>query len=368
MIMTPGTLRTARYARAWFTGNNRCVEEEALLDRAGTPIPATIVRPKRLDGPLPAWVVLHGITRRGRAHAQLSRFTRAIVSTGAVAIIPDVPEWRALSLSPRWTVPTIKAGIAGLRASGWARDAPVGVIGFSFGAPHVVAATARPDLREDIAGSVAFGGYCDLARTIRFLMTGTHEWKKHGYRLTPDPYGRWIVGANYLTSVPRYEDAGDVAHALGELAATAGDSGIPSLDPRLDPRKVELRAALREEHVPLFDLFAPRSAVLPNARRGSEIAEELAEGAKRTDPEMATLQALGDVGRPVHLLHGRRDHLIPFSESLRLRDALPANTPSEMTITRLFGHSAQDSFPSMIRAAREVPVFFAALRRVLKLV
>ena len=199
-------------------------------------------------------------------------------------------------------------------------------------------------------------------------MTGTHEWKGHGYRLTPDPYGRWIVGANYLTSIAEYSDADDVAHALGALAAHAGDSGIPSLDPRLDPYKAELRAALEEEHLPLFDLFAPGSAILPDVRRGSEIAEALVEAARRTDPDMEPHQALGEVERPVHLLHGRRDHLIPFSESLRLRDALPPDTPSEMTITRLFGHSAQDSFPSMLRAAREVPVFFAALRRVLRLV
>jgi pimeloyl-ACP methyl ester carboxylesterase len=366
--MAQRTFRTARYARVWITGNDRCVEEEVLLDRDGTPVPATIVRPIGVDEPLPAWVVLHGITRRGRAHAQLARFTRAVVSTGAVAIVPEVPEWQALSLSPRWAVPSVKAGIAGLRDSGWARDAPVGIIGFSFGAPHAVAATAHPDLHEDVAGSVSFGGYCDLARTVRFLMTGTHEWREHRYRLTPDPYGRWIIGANYLTSVEQFKEAGDVARALGVLAAHAGDSGIPSLDPRLDARKAELRASLAEEHLPLFDLFAPGSAILPDLGRGAEIAEALVEATRRADPEMEPGSALAGVRHPVHLLHGRRDHLIPFSESLRLRDSLPPETESRTTITRLFSHSAQDSFPSMFRAASEVPVFFAALRSVLRLV
>lgn len=367
-IMAPGTLRTARYARAWINGNDRCVEEELLLDRAGTPIPSTLIRPTGIDEPLPAWVVLHGITRRGRSHAQLSRFTRAIVSTGAVAIVPEVPEWREFSLAPHWTPPTIRAGIAGLRESGWARDAPVGVVGFSFGAPHAMAATGCPDLREEVAGSVSFGGYCDLGRTVRFLMTGTHEWNQQEYRLAPDPYGRWIVGANYVTSIPQYQDAEDVARALRALAAHAGDSGIPSGDPRMDPRKLEVRASVKEEHLPLFDLFAPASSVPLDVRLGSEMAEALVEGAQRVDPQMEVQEALGDVVCPVHLLHGRRDHLIPFSESHRLREALPANTPTEMTITRLFGHSAQDSFPSIVRAAREVPAFFSALRKLLKVV
>ena len=291
-----------------------------------------------------------------------------MVSSGAVAIVPEVPEWRALSLTPRLAVPTVRASIAGLRANGWALDARVGVIAFSFGAPHAVAATAHPDLRGDLAGAVSFGGYCDLARTVRFLMTGVHEWQGREYRLTPDPYGRWIVGANYLTSIAEHREAGDVAHALGELAAHAGDTGIPSLDPRLDPRKVQLRASLGEDHKPLFDLFAPGSAIPPDTRRGTEIAEALAEAALRVDPDMEPRSALATVGHPVHLLHGRGDHLIPFSESLRLRGALPRDTPADTTITRLFGHSAQDSFPSMLRAVREVPAFFAALRRVLRLV
>lgn len=332
------------------------------------PVPASLVRPVKIDEPLPAWVVLHGITRQGRAHAQLARFTRAIVSTGAVAIVPEVPEWRALSLAPRLAVPSVRAGITGLRESGWAREAPVGVIGFSFGAPHAVAATAHPELRDEVAGSVSFGGYCNLRRTVRFLMTGTHEWHGRQYHLTPDPYGRWIVGANYLTAIEEYAEAHEVAAALTALAIRAGDTGIPSLDPRLDPFKAELRATLPEDRVHLFDLFAPGSAILPDPARAAEVAEALVQAASRAHPEMEPGAELAKVTRPVHLLHGRRDHLIPFSESLRLQNALPSGTQARTTVTRLFGHSAQDSFPSMLRAVREVPVFAVALRRVLRLV
>jgi dienelactone hydrolase len=350
------------------SGHDPCVEDELYLDRDGVRVRAVLVRPARLDAPLPAWIVLHGITRQGAQHAQLQRFTRAIVSTGAVAIVPEVPEWMDLSLAPELAVPTVKAGVAGLRDSGWALDAPVGLIGFSFGAPHAVAATAHPDLEEEVAGSVSFGGYCDLLRAVRFLLTGTHDWLGRRYSLTPDPYGRWIIGANYLTSIAEHADAGEVARALGALAAHAGDTGIPSLDPSLDAKKAELRASLPEEQAPLFDLFAPGSATLPDAQRGADMAEALVAAALKADPIMEPRPALSRVRRPVHLLHGRRDHLIPYSESLRMNECLPRSTPKHVTITRLFGHSAQDSFPSWLKALREVPVFAAALRRVLRLV
>jgi dienelactone hydrolase len=161
-------LRTLRYARAWLWGGTALENVDITVDRGDRRVPATLTRPRGIAGRLPAWIVLHGITRRGRAHAQLLRFTRALTGTGAVAIVPEVPEWRDFVLAPALSRPTIRAALAGLRDSGWALDAPVGLIGFSFGAPHAIATTAHPDVADSVAGSVSFGGYCSLERTIHF--------------------------------------------------------------------------------------------------------------------------------------------------------------------------------------------------------
>lgn len=339
-----------------------------VLDRGDLRVPATLARPKGADGPLPAWVVLHGITRRGRSHAQLQRFTRALVESGAVAIVPDVPEWRELDLVPRLTVPTLRAAIVGLRDSGWARDEPVGVMGFSFGAPHAIVATAHPSLASDIAGSVAFGAYCSLDRTIRFLMTGVHEWSGRTYRVRPDAYGRWIFAANYLTAVPEHARAADVAFALRSLALLAGDLGIASLDASLDPHKTTLRQSVAEDRRWLFDLFAPPSDQPPARELAAGLAEALTVAARPADPLGEPERAFGGVARPVHVLHGRYDALIPFSEGLRLRNALPASTWSRATVTRLFGHSGEESYAAALRSARELPRFLQALRGILRLV
>jgi dienelactone hydrolase len=308
------------------------------------------------------------VTRKGRAHEQLARFTRTIVSTGAVAIVPEVPEWRDFRLAPRLAVPTVKAAIRGLRESGLVRDAPVGLIGFSFGAPHAIAATAHTDVRGDVAGSVAFGGYCSLASTVRFLMTGEHEWRGRTHRLAPDAYGRWIVAANYLTVVPGNEHAARVPAALRALCAEAGDHGLPATHPRLDVLRSELRARLPEEQRGLFDLFAPPGAGLPERSAAAAVAEEIAAAAQRNEPDAEPSRALGGVDLPVHILHGRHDNLIPCSEGLRLAGCLPPGARPRVTITRLFGHSGQGSTRSVARTLGELPVFLAALRGLLRLV
>lgn len=354
------TARTIRYARAWLRGPVNLVEEDTWIDRDGTSIPATLVRPRKQSGPLPGWVAMHGITRPGRAHEQLVRFTRALASTGVVAIVPDVPEWRELDLAPHLCAPSVRAGIDGLRASGLVRDEPVGVMGFSFGAPHAIAATGHPTVKDDVAGSAGFGGYGDLERSFRFMMTGRHGWQGHSHHIRPDPYGRWIAGANYLTAVPDFESATDVAEALRSLACHAGDWGAPSWDPVYDEMIESLRGGVVEERRRLFDLFAPPSQADPDPDVSIEVADGLAAAARRVDPGIDPAPALATVERPVHILHGRRDHLIAFTEAHRLASALPASTASRVTITGLFGHSAQDPFPGF-SALTEVPRLTRAL-------
>lgn len=358
--------RVIRYGRAWVVGPEDVVEEEVSIDRDGTPIPATIVRPRGMPPPLPSWVALHGITRPGRAHAQLVRFTRSVASAGMAVIVPEVPEWRELSLSPHLTVPTVAAAIQGLRDLRLTRSDQVGLVGFSFGAPHAIASAAADRIRDDVAGVCGFGGYCSIGDTIRFMMSGRHVWRGTEHRLRPDPYGRWIVGANYLTTVPGHADAEDVAHALRALARHAGDVGDPSWDPVYDPVIRRLRSDVAPRRRSLFDLFAPLSGADVPPEPADELAEALAEGGRRKDPLIDPMDAFGRVEGEVHVLHGRRDHLIPFTESLRLAEALTC-ADTRLTVTRLFGHSSRERVP-VGAALTEVPALVRALSDVLTIV
>ncbi len=362
--MTISFARTLRYARTWLTGRDDLLLDEVMLDRDGTAVPATLLRPRTSVSPLPGWVVMHGITRAGRAHPQLVRFTRAVASTGAAVIIPEVPEWRQLDLAPHLTTPTIRSAIDSLQTTPGVHEGPFGLVGFSFGAPHTVAAAGDPALRADVATAVGFGGYCDPRRTIHFMMTGQHEHNGDTIYLRPDPYGRWIVAANYLTDSVGYEGAIDVADALRRLATLAGDTGTPAWSPQYDRAKVQMGEGLAPDSRELFDLIAPPSHREPDVEEGAKLAALLSEGGKRAQPHMDPIEALSEVACPVHILHGRFDHLIPFSEGHRLREALHPQAESYATVTGLFGHSAQDPFPSPIQAIRELPLLFAALGRV----
>src|SRR6185503_17734240 len=124
-------------------------------------------------------------------------------------------------------------------------------------------ASSHESVAEHLAGVASFGAYCDLKRLVHFYMTGEHEWQGREWRSWPDPYGRWLMGANYLTIAAGYGDTGEVAQALWELAAITGDlRGPPADSPVYHQLQERLRSRLRPAQREIFNLFVhpPRGA------------------------------------------------------------------------------------------------------------
>jgi pimeloyl-ACP methyl ester carboxylesterase len=393
------TIRALRYARSWVSGSPPAAEHEIVIDRRGEQVPATLflpVGPRRRRGErerrerrtargaeagavepllplegagdLPGWVVLHGITRPGRQHPTLLRFARSLASTGAAVLIPEIPEWRELELAPEAAVPTIKAAILALDARPETAPGRTGVIGFSFGAPQALIAAADPELKGHLAGVAGFGGYADVERTFRFQFTGEHDWDGTRYRTRPDPYGRWVVGANYITRIPGLEDAHDVGDALRELASAAGERQIASWDPVHEPVKRAAREGVDPRRRFLFDLFAPPAEEEPDREASADYVRAMAREVARGVPLLDPRPFLDKIEVPVRLLHGRDDHLIPFTETLRLRRDFPPDADVRVWITGLFAHSQGAQLASRLHGAREGLRFLRALRDVFALV
>ncbi len=340
--MFAGLRRALGFARAWKREPSKVSEEEWEIFRGDRAVPATLARPQTPSSPPPAWVVLHGVTRPGRHHPVLVRFLRALAGTGAVVLVPEIPEWRDLYLAPDEAAATIRASVFQLEERGLGRPGHIGVMGFSLGVPQVLLSATDPLLQGHLGGVAGFGGYGDLDRTIHFLFEGEHEWDGRNYYLDPDPYGRWIVGGNYLTSVPGMEAAGDVAEALVSLAKRAGDLQVGAWDARYDSYKEELIGGIHPERRQLFQAFAPPTGIKPPTEVVKELVPALAQAARTTVPHSEPLSFLEGISLPVRLVHGRGDRLIPFSESLRLAAAFPMGTDVRAHVTSLFSHSRED--------------------------
>lgn len=364
-----GTLRTVRYARSWKGGAQHVQSTQVKLRREGKAIAATLVLPSETDGPFPGWIALGGVSRKGRFHPQLNRFAEALASTGAAVIVPEIPEWRRLSVCPSVTEPTVRACVEYLNGSPLVVPGRYGAIGFSFGAPSLAVAASQDDLAPHIGGVVLFGGYCSLDRTLRSMIAGQHDWEGARYSLDPDPYGRWVVAANHLTSVPGHEDAADVATALRTLAEAASGQRISAWEPHHDPMIRQLRATIPECRQPLFDQLARSTdSPVPDRDAGLELADKLGKACRRTEPLLDPADALSRVTVPTQVIHGHGDRLVPFTEGLRLMDALPESARRGTTVTRMFNHSKDHAPADPVERVRETAKLFGALRRLINTV
>lgn len=357
-------LRPLRFGWGFLGGPIRIHEEEIALTREDREVPATLYLPEGSTG-IPGWVVLHGITRPGRAHPSLQRFARAVAGSGAAVLVPEIPEWTELRLVADTTLPTIAAAVLALDARPETREGDTGLIGFSFGAPQALIASTDPSLHGHLAAVVGFGSYCDIRRTVHFLFTGRHEWEGQRHRAEPDPYGRWVLGANLLPRTAGYQGSDAVAEALADLARYSGDQRIEAWKPFYDRRIAGAREELDAADRRLFDLFAPPSGQRPDPTRAEAMAAAVADAAETIPHPMDPVPHLDALATPVRLLHGRGDRLIPFTETLRLRRHFGEGHDVRADITELFSHSRGDPLQSLVRIPGEALTFYRSLRAIL---
>lgn len=362
-------LPIARYLREYVKPGSFPVEAiEAQYQRGDESLACTIYRlPERK--PRPGWVLLHGLTAVGRRHPSMERFSRALAASGAVVLSPDIPEWRDLHVAPALTLPTIREAVRELAHRPDADPARIGLIGFSFGATQALTAVVDPSLDGICRGVAAWGGYRDLHRTFRFLITGEHELDGSTHYEEPDPYGGWVMAGNYLTQVPEFADCGDVAGALHDLAREAGQRRIYAWDPVYDPSKRRLRELLPPEHRALFDLFAPPTG---ERRTGTdwarEVATRIADAALRVDPLLDPGPFLPALRVRTVLAHGRTDRLVPFTETIRLAREIPGPLLAGATITSLLAHSGRTQQGLGFRLPSEAVRFIKMLDGIVRFV
>lgn len=371
--MTTALRRTLRFARGWIRPDAglrpRTVELGAVA--GGDPATGLFLDGGNRQEPRQGWVVLHGITRPGPRHPALVHFASALASTGVRVLIPEIPEWRRMDLAPARAQEII--GLAVDRLANDPGTSPGGVIllGFSFGSAqalyHLSARAARGE-PAPVRGVAGWGGYADLGRTVHFQFTGEHGWGEESYREVPDPYGRWVVGANILPLIPDLPGSRAVAEALRQLAIRSSDLQLPGSSPDFDGVKLQHRVALPRPARPIFDLFAPRSGLAPAREPAVEMTERLIQAARDQIPLLDPLPLIDTVPVPVRLLHARSDHLIPFTETLAAAELLEGRTSGlDTRILGLFGHSGGSAGGGIRDRARGSLSFLEAIRSVFEL-
>jgi hypothetical protein len=360
-----GLARAGGFLRSYLGRGAAVREEETTVLVHGEPHEATLFLPER-GGRVPGWVVMHGLTVPGRHHAGMLRFVRALCASGAAVLVPDVPPWRALRLDVNAARAALSAAALQLADHPRVKPGGVGTVGFSFGATQALIAAAEPEVGGALTTVLGFGGYCDPARMIRCLFTGEHEWRGRRMSLIPDPYGRWILTGNFLTMVPEYAHMARVERAAMELALEAGRRGAFAWEGEYDDLKASLREGLDEEERGVWDVVAsPAHRLAEGTPEAHALAERFAEQLPKHHRGLDPRGFLPRLRGHVILSHGRADRLIPYTETLRLRELMPPQVDLYTAVTGLFAHSTGAALRHPLEWAGESTAFVRLLSRAL---
>src|SRR3989338_1652298 len=303
---------------AWVTPSP--VVERLQISRGEEKIPADLYRLP--DGKRRAAILLtHGIIEAGKDDPRLIRFAHSLARSGFVVLVPELRVMKAFRIRFE-DVDDIVASFRFLASRKEIVDeSKIGLLGFSYGAGPTLMAAAHPSIHHQVKFLVSFGGYYDPINVIRFITTGTYEYRGERGSLTPQPYGKFVFFMNNVDYVQNEQDR----KLLREIFKEEEEKKVSDPGPLLhglSPSGRYLYQLLTNEDPGLVDDLVRK------------IDPRVQEYLRR----LAIAPLLPSIHGYLLIGHGSTDPLIPYTESLRLADAVQDKNRVLLAILKLFTH------------------------------
>ena len=304
----------------------------------GNPTPYRKFSPQRSNH---EWLLLYpGASPYGEQHPAMNQLSRAAAVSGYTVVIPRIPSLMALEVKPevhewiqhfyRWFRSRLPTGTKAVR-----------IMGASFGGPLLLRCLQDGPLKENPPESfLMYGPYFDFNSILDYLCTGELTYEGKTWVQPVHEWGLVVIFHNYLKLIdPGYSVEG--LKQVLKIRVKDNEEGSNAALEKLTGKERELGDALltgkaTEEVKRLVKLIKTANA------------ETFRELSPSTYADRTPIK--------VHIIHGRTDTMVPFTESIKLAEALP---DSELLLTGLYEHSemTDGGLLSKIREAWKVLLF-----------
>lgn len=321
---------------------NAVSTEEVAIETINGSIPGRLYLPTGIAKPH-GIVVLPGIHHLGIDDPRFISFSRALAASGFAVLTPvlaSLADYRVDAAS----IPTIGATPAWLGRRLGTR--PVTVIALSFSGGLALLAACDPQYASHMRMLVLFGGYENLERVARFLVTGQEEFPDGSILPAPaHDYGASVFVYAHLSQFFDPQDLPAAHEALKYWLWEEPQNAEPWLT-KLSPQGRRLLDALMSRRI---DLVRPQLLAALHADQA----------------ELASLSPHGQIANlrvPVFILHGATDTVIPPAESLWLEKEVPRRDLRAILITPAFTHVDPHRKANWIDQVRLVDFIAAVLQ------
>jgi len=268
----------------------------------GRSLHADLYIPKE-DGPHFPLVIVHGVNPTGKDDEQLVLLAKDFARAGFLVMVPDFEGMKTLRIRISEAEDILQSFLYISRR----QDAKHGggMLGISYGAGPMLLASADSRIRDKVSVVVSFGGYYNLRNVMLFAMTGSFEYGSHRGWMRPDESFRWMFAYRNIDILRSPKDR-DTLRKIIEMKNRYETGQAAALVKSLGPEGRALYDFLMNKDQERFDL----------------LYENLPVALREQVYQLSPARAVKYIHASFIIAHGMEDYAIPYTESLRLADAV----------------------------------------------
>jgi pimeloyl-ACP methyl ester carboxylesterase len=312
------------------------IEETALTypGLEGESVPARQYQPKRK--PIGSMIIYPGASPYAEEHPAMKNLARSLARTGFFVFTPRIPPLKQLHINEeellKWMGHIYQ----------WVTNIPhvdsntISLIGLSFGGALVLQAVLQPEFKNPAPRSIlVYGTYYNLQEALEFLVSGEFVVEGKQIRINPDRWGLVVFLYNYLPKV-------DVGYSTSRLQALLNYAVQPNVTLQLEDLK---DLSPQEEELALGLFFSQSTAELKRVMNC--IYDQYRDEFEARSPKSWCHR----VTHRVYVVHGSRDTMCPYTESIKLAQQLPN---SSLLISHLHEHREMTTGHGIFFMTREI--------------
>lgn len=251
-------------------------------------LPDVYRRPTTSTQRKPAVIIFVPLAQEGKRDRIITNFMEGLAQLGAVVLVPTWPDRVKGTITA-----TDEADLAACLR--WLRSQPdvdpnrIGVVAASYGAGPALLLASRLGIGHTIQFIATIGGYADLKNVAQFALTGSFGYGRISDQLRPDPYLQTMI----RTTAQNWPRGAAMTRFLTSRSVADFEAGFTELPTRFRAWFTKLSPIHRISHVRV----------------------------------------------PLLILHSTNDTLVPYTESLRLYDAIRDRSNASLTLVNVFEHT-----------------------------
>jgi dienelactone hydrolase len=268
----------------------------------GRIVHADLYRPDRLGRQFPLLLV-HGVNPSGKDDEQLVLLAKDLARAGFLVLVPDLEGVKTLRFRITDAEDIVQSFLylVGLEHAGTRG----GMMGISCGAGPMLLASADPRIRNKISVVATVGAYYDLRNVLSFALTGAYEYGGHRGYVRPESSLRWLLAYKNLDLL-RSSDDREKFRTIIEKRNRYEIAAAESLSKSLGSEGRALYAFL----------------VNTDQERFAPLYENLPLPVREYVYQLSPSRAMKYITASFIITHGIDDYSVPYTESMRLADAV----------------------------------------------